>query len=365
MMSDRYAEHRLIARNLGVDAIALVPGANFIRLFHHSFGTNERPIVVLIPVDGKPAAIMPSLELGSFAELDFEGAVFEWRDQDGYSGAFSQLAKHLPLQSIAVEGQSMRVFVHHALQAVYPNLRIVDAERQISGLRLLKTDDEITALEKAIRISEAALETLFSTVRIGMTEKQAENILVSALFDEGAESLSFSPIVLAAEASALPHASARTDYVLKAGDPLLVDFGARWGGMAADVTRTVFLGHATEEGRAVYDAVLSANRAGQAATRAGVTAHDIDDTVMKVLEATPFSDRIACKTGHGLGRDVHEEPYIMRGNHQILEAGMVFTNEPGLYQIGNFGVRIEDVLLVTETGSRELTSFPKELRIVG
>jgi Xaa-Pro dipeptidase len=185
------------------------------------------------------------------------------------------------------------------------------------------------------------------------------------LFDEGADSLSFPPIVLAAEASALPHASARADYVLKAGDPLLVDFGARWGGMAADVTRTAFLGHATEEGRAVYDAVLRANRAGQAATRAGVTAHHIDDTVMKVLEATPYADRIACKTGHGLGRDVHEEPYIMRGNQQVLETGVVFTNEPGLYEVGNFGVRIEDVLLVTDTGCRELTSFPKELRIVG
>ena len=96
-----------------------------------------------------------------------------------------------------------------------------------------------------------------------------------------------------------------------------------------------------------------------------MTAHDIDDAVINVLEASPYADRIRTKTGHGLGRDVHEAPYIMRGNDQVIRAGMVWTNEPGLYDLGNFGVRIEDDVLVTEDGCRSLTSFPKDLRIIG
>jgi len=145
---------------------------------------------------------------------------------------------------------------------------------------------------------------------------------------------------------------------------LLLDFGGRRGGFCADITRTVFLGHASDEAQAVYDTVLRANLAGHAMTRPGVTAHDIDDAVTSVLEASPYADRIRTKTGHGLGRNVHEAPYIMRGNHQKMEPGMVFTNEPGLYKNGAFGVRIEDDILVTDDGSRSLTTFAKGLTIL-
>jgi Xaa-Pro dipeptidase len=258
----------------------------------------------------------------------------------------------------------MRVFVHHALAAACPGLAILDAEAAISGLRLRKTPDEIAALERAIAISEAALEDLLAGVRPGQTEKEIEGRLTQLLFQHGAENLSFGPIVAAADNSARPHASARADYALKPGDALLLDFGAKWGGFCADITRTVFLGHATDEAADVYDTVLRANEAGIAVTRAGVTAHEVDDAVISVLEASPYAARIRTKTGHGLGRDVHEAPYIMRGNHDVLEAGVVYTDEPGLYDIGSFGVRIEDIVLVTEGGCRVLTSFPKSLTVI-
>ena len=135
----RYAEHRALARSLGVDAVALVPGPNFVRLMKQDFHSHERPLVLVIPADGPVAAIVPNLELASFALLGFEGEVFDWRDQVGYADAFAALARHLPLRSLAVEGQVMRVFVHHALMAAYPGLTIIDAERAISGLRLRKT----------------------------------------------------------------------------------------------------------------------------------------------------------------------------------------------------------------------------------
>ena len=363
-MTDRYAEYRDLARRLRVDAVALVPGPNFTRLMRHEFHTSERPLVLLIPAEGPPSAIVPELELGSWEGLDFEGEVFDWRDQAGYGSAFQALARSLPLFSVAVEGQVMRVFVHHALKGAYGTIEIRDHEAEISGLRIRKTRAEIAALEQAVEISETALRETLDTVRVGDTEVQVEGRLLGALFANGAEGLAFPPIVAAADNSARPHARARPDYAIRPGDALLLDFGARAGGLCADITRTVFVGEPSAEARDVYETVLAANRAGHAATNPGVTAHEIDDAVTSVLEASPYADRIRTKTGHGLGRDVHEAPYIMRGNHASLDTGTVFTNEPGLYKLGAFGVRIEDDILVTEDGSRSLTRFPTELTVI-
>ena len=364
-MTDPLAEYRQVARDLAVDAVALVPGPNFNRAFQKPFMSHERPFVAVIPAQGAPGAIVPNLELGSWALVDFDGAVFDWRDQDGYAAAFDALAQHMPLSSLAVEGQVMRVFVHHALKQAMPELKIVDGEKAISGLRIVKTPQDIDALQAAIDVSERALKRVLDGVRVGQTEKQIEQALIQSLFAEGAEDQAFAPIVAAGDNSARPHAKARADYHVKRGDALLFDFGARKHGFAADITRTVFVADVSDEGRDVYQTVLNANLKGFEVTRAGVTAHDIDDAVTGVLEASPYADRIRTKTGHGLGRDVHEAPYIMRGNAQVMQAGMVYTNEPGLYDLGNFGVRIEDDVLVTETGCRSLTSFPKELMIVG
>jgi Xaa-Pro dipeptidase len=364
-MTDRYAEFRKLASDLKVDAIALVPGPNFVRLFGQSFHSHERPLMVLIPVSGAPAALVPNLELRSFDLIGFEGDVVDWRDQTGYADAFAALSSVMPMASVAVEGQVMRVFVHHAMAKAWPGLKIVDAENHISGLRIRKSLKEIAALQSAIDLSERALATTLDQVRIGMTETAVERILTLALFTEGADEHAFGPIVAAGDNSARPHAHARPDYAIRAGDALLLDFGGRKNGFCADITRTVFVGHATDEAQAVYDTVLRANLLGYAVTRPGVTAHDIDDAVTGLLEASPYADRIRAKTGHGLGRDVHEAPYIMRGNPQIMEPGMVWTNEPGLYKTGAFGVRIEDDMLVTEDGCRSLTTFPKALRIVG
>ncbi len=363
-LSQRLSEYAAVAADMGVDAVALVPGPNFTRAIGHSFMSHERPFVLVIPANGPAAALVPNLELGSWELVGFGGTVFDWRDQTGYDDAFAALTEHLNISSLAVEGQVMRVFVHHALLAAQPSLKIVDAEREISGLRMIKSPQDIAAMQAAIDISERALHRTLDSVKLGQTEKQIEQTLIKMLFEEGADDLAFTPIVAAGDGSAMPHAHARDDYKVKAGDALLIDFGARKDGFAADITRTVFLDHVSDEGRAVYDTVLKANLAGLAVTRAGITAHEIDDTVISVLEASPYADRIRTKTGHGLGREVHEAPYIVRGNDMALPAGTVYTNEPGLYEIGNFGVRIEDDVLITEDGYETLTHFPKELMVI-
>jgi len=352
----------------GLDAAAFVPGPNFMRLLGRDFHLMERPLVLIVPRQGQPMAIVPNLEMASFATIGFPGQVFDWRDQDGFEGAFRLLAEARPdlaQGKIGLEGQRMRVFEQMALAAVYPDAVFFDAHAELSAIRLRKTDLEVANLRAAIRISEQALEATLAEVQLGMTEMQVQAVLMRELFAHGAEGLAFDPIVAAGDNSAQPHAHARTDYRIKSGDALIFDFGAKYKGMNADITRTFFVGTVSNYDREFYDTVLAANARGKEVTTAGQTAHGVDDAVQVVLEHSQFAQYVRHKTGHGLGLDVHEAPQIMRGNDAVLQAGMVFTVEPGLYRSGECGVRIEDDVLVTDDGHECLTNFPRELRIIG
>jgi Xaa-Pro dipeptidase len=352
-----------------LDALVLVPGANFRRVFQKDFHQMERPLAVIVPHQGEAVAVVPHLEMGSFRPIGFPGQIFAWRDEEGYMGAFMAAGRALaqlgPGARIGVEGQRMRVFDLFALQKALPGTKFIDIHAEISAIRLHKTPEELELQRKAIRLSEAALEATLGEVAAGMTETEIEAILQRNLFSHGADGLAFAPIVAAGDNAAKPHAHARADYRIKPGDALLIDFGGTWQGYSADITRTFFVKEVSDYDRAFYDTVLAANEKGRQISRAGITASDVDDAVLKVLEQSQFAQFCRHKTGHGLGLDVHEAPQIMRGNTQVLEPGMVFTIEPGLYRDGEAGVRIEDDVVVTENGIECLTSFPRELRIVG
>ena len=157
----------------------------------------------------------------------------------------------------------------------------------------------------------------------------------------------------------------RTTRRSRPGDALLIDFGAKIEGFSADITRTFFCEHVDDRHAEIYETVRAANALGRRMAAPGVTAHELDTAVTDVLRASPFADMIVHKTGHGLGLDVHEAPQVMVGNHRKLEPGFVITIEPGLYGAGDVGVRIEDDVTITEDGARSLTSFPRELRLIG
>lgn len=358
----------VIART-GLDGLVLVPGANFRRVFAKDFHQMERPLAVIVPRQGEAVAVVPHLEMGSFTPIGFPGKVFPWRDEAGYMGAFMAAGEALPQlrkgARVGVEGQRMRVFDLFALQQALPGVEFVDVHGEISSVRLHKTPAEIELQRKAIRLSEAALEATLSEIRVGMTETEVEGILLRNLFSHGADGLAFAPIVAAGDNAAKPHAHARPDYRIKPGDALLFDFGGTYQGYSADITRTFFVKEVSDFDRAFYETVLAANAKGREVSRPGITASAVDDAVLTVLEQSQFAQFARHKTGHGLGLDVHEAPQIMRGNEQKLEPGMVFTIEPGLYRDGEAGVRIEDDVVVTETGIECLTSFPRELRLVG
>ena len=180
----------------------------------------------------------------------------------------------------------------------------------------------------------------------------------------GAQGIAFEPLVLAGSNSALCHGHSRHDYKIQNGDCLLFDFGATVNGYHSDITRTFFVNSVSEQERNMYDVVLRANQKGREISKPGISMHDLDDSVTKVLEASEYKDFIVHKTGHGLGMDVHEDPYVMRKNYELLEKGMVITIEPGLYKDTHLGIRVEDDLLITNEGCKSLTSFDRDLRVI-
>lgn len=348
-----------------LDAVAVVPGANFYFLAGAHFHLMERPTVLFVLADGKKRAVIPALETTRWRALAPEVETIFWQDADGYAEAFEKIASQIPTGRLGVEGQRMRVFEYEAISRALPRSTIIDAHAAISHVRLLKDPGEIVAMRKAIAISEAGLADILSRVRAGMSEATVKRMLIAAMLEKGADGPAFEPIVLAGAAAADPHGESRDDRPLHAGDALLIDYGAAYGGYVADITRTFFVERVTEERRALYEAVLAANEVGRAEARPGMTMHDLDLRVSARLREAGYSDLVLHKTGHGLGLEIHEAPQVMLGNMQELAPSMVITIEPGLYRKGDVGVRIEDDVLISEQGGRSLTTFERTLTLIG
>jgi Xaa-Pro dipeptidase len=358
--------HRVLADN-GLDAAVMIPGSNFRYLTGAVHYVMERPLMLIVPQNAKPAVIIPSLEVELFSSKGFDADLIVWKDAEGYQEAFEKAVSQLSLDGkrIGIEGQLVRFFESEALRQHAPNAELVDAHHQISSIRAQKESDEIESIRRAIQLSEQALESTLAEVKVGMTERQIYSILVRYMNEIGGHGLSFEPIVLAAENTARPHGKVRDDYALQEGDPLLFDFGVTYNGYPADITRTVFVGEPSEEHRALYNAVLQANETGRNYGAPGVPANDLDAKVHQALVDSGFEEYILHRTGHGLGLDVHEAPYISGDNSVPLAVGNVFTVEPGLYKAGSIGVRIEDNVVITEDGLESLTTFPRALRVIG
>ena len=348
-----------------LDALALVPGSNFKYATGGNFHLMERPTLLIVSKNNKPIVILPVLEVDSFSHLNIDADIFEWQDSDGYQLAFDKAFNKLgSISKIGVEGQRMRVFEMQAIEKSMQNIKIINAQKLISKMRLIKDSLEIKNLKQAIVIAESALSDTIKFVKVDKTEIEIKNFLTQKLYQYGAEAIAFDPIVLAADNSALPHGHSRNDYRIKAGDCLLFDFGATINGYHSDITRTFFVESVSDEFKNIYSAVLTSNEIGRRISKPKLTLHDLDDQVLNSLSDSGYEDLIVHKTGHGLGMDVHEDPYVMRNNQETLESGMVITIEPGLYKQGSLGIRIEDNVLITDIGSESLTSFSRDLTVI-
>ena len=206
------------------------------------------------------------------------------------------------------------------------------------------------------------METL-PVIKAGMTELELQAELIYRMYKNGAQGLSFDPIVVSGPNTSMPHGVAG-ERVIREGDFITMDFGVLYQGYCSDTTRTFAVGYATEEMKKVYQVVLEAQLAGIAATKAGVTGEAIDGAARKVIADAGYGEYFGHGYGHSLGLEIHENPSPNASNTEPLPAGVVCSAEPGIYLPGKFGVRIEDVTVITENGAEVLTNSPKNLIIL-
>jgi len=252
----------------------------------------------------------------------------------------------------------------HAKLAEAAQAELVGAGGLVEELRLAKDADEVARIRAAARLADAAFEEVVGAGIVGRTERDVALDLEVAMRRRGAEAASFPPIVAAGAHGALPHAEPR-DVPIPAGTLVVIDWGARHEGYASDCTRTVATGELDPRDREVYELVLRAQEAALVAVRPGPEGREVDAVAREVIERAGHAEHFGHGLGHGVGLEVHEGPRLSKQGTTPLGAGQVVTVEPGVYVPGRVGVRIEDLVLVTEDGHEVLSSLPKTLRTVG
>ncbi len=233
----------------------------------------------------------------------------------------------------------------------------------INKLRAVKTDDEIENIKKAQKIAEDAFNHILNFIKVGVTEKEIALELDFYMLSHGAEAVSFETIAVSGKNSSMPH-GVPTDKKIEKGDFITMDFGAMYNGYHSDMTRTVIVGEPSEKQREVYETVLKAQKASLAVLKNGISGFDADKAARDIIDNAGYKDNFGHGTGHGVGIEIHESPNLSPYSKATLETGNVVTVEPGIYIPNEFGVRIEDMALITEDGCVNLTNCEKELIIL-
>jgi Xaa-Pro dipeptidase len=367
MISVRFEKLQKAIIDFGFDGVILNPGASLEYLTGLSFHLMERPVILLFVPGKKPALILPELEKVKLeaCPIEFTAAFFGDNPAER-TVAFRNALTGFDLngKKIAVEPTRLRFLEMEYLRETTPQAKFVDGSAVFHRLRLHKDAQEITAMRKAVDIAQVAFQKLIPFIHIGKTEHELANRLTSLLLEGGSDpELPFQVILSSGPNSANPHAEP-SERKLQTGDLVVVDWGASYQGYASDLTRTLVMGDPNSEQKAIAASVLRANQAGRAAGKPGIAAGDVDRAARAEIERDGFGKYFTHRTGHGLGMEAHEAPYMFAENLEHLEAGMVYTVEPGIYLPGKGGVRIEDDVVATTDGSETLSDLPRELVVI-
>jgi len=360
----RFEAVRAALRQQGA-AVGLVTAPTSLRYLTGWSNPSKRFAGLLVPVEGEPVLLLPALEAeGARAATGVR--LVTWADgEDPYARLGALLRQTGAERALAVEHETFSLVQLAQLAralAVEPGALLPgmpDLSPVISDLRECKDEAEVARLQRAADMLNPALDAALEAIRPGATEREIARVLEDAMAAAGAEGVAFETHVLFGPASALPH-GATGARALEPGQVVLMDFGALYRGYRSDITRTVCCGEWPAELARVYDVVRAANEAAIAAVRPGVALGEVDRAARRVIEEAGYGQYFIHRTGHGLGLEIHEEPYVVAGNPKLLRPGHVVTIEPGVYLPGIGGVRIEDDVVVTETGCRVLTSWTKE-----
>lgn len=363
MSLSRVERLQQITATTNLAAIALVPGPNMVYFTGLHFHLSERPTLVLIPKQAgqTPVIILPALEADKPDSAPFKMQKFTYTDEDGPAGAFQQACAALNLKGawLGVEGRRMRVLETHYLDEFAPGIQYEMAESLIAQLRARKDESELAFTRQAIDVAQRALLATLPFVKPGVSEREIAAELSIQLFQAGSEELPFQPIIASGPNGALPHAFV-TERKVQLGDLITIDWGANVEGYFSDLTRTYALGEVDAELQKAYELVKQANAAGCAAAAPGRTGQDVDRAARKVIADAGYGQYFTHRTGHGLGLEGHEEPDMKEGQTAPLDAGNLFTVEPGIYIPGKGGVRIEDNVVITATGAEVMTDLPRD-----
>lgn len=351
----------------GFDGIALMPGPNMVYLSGIHAHVSERPIILFIPADDDPAIVIPTLEAVKARDAGIHAdRIFDWGDEEGYMGAFQRACAQLELSDylLGVEALHMRILELELLQRYAPGLTIAHVEPVMTALRIVKDENELSAMQRAAEVAEQAIHNLLPKIKIGQSERQIAVMLTEELVKAGSEGNPFGPIVSSGPNAGSPHA-VPTDRPIQQGELLVIDWGAIVDGYPSDITRTLAVGQVEPEFVQIHETVQAANAAAKEIARPGATGSELDRAAREVIEDSGYGPYFIHRTGHGLGLEIHEPPYIVNTNQEPLEIGSVFTIEPGIYLPDRAGVRIEDDVVITDHASRSLTSYPRKLIQVG
>ncbi len=362
MLEERMKKLFSLLKMHGLAGIALNPGPSMVYLTGFHFHLMERPIVLLLSQGGSSVMVLPELEKGKLPADNSEFSIFTFGDDPAtWQSAFERACEktHLDDGKLGVEPTRLRFLELNYLKEALPQINIVDGSAVLAELRLIKDETEIAKMRKAAEIAQTAILMTLRSLSAGMTEKQIANALIINLLKAGSDpELPFAPIVAMGENSANPHALP-TDRALRKGDLLLVDWGAGYEGYFSDITRTFTFGKVDPELIKIGEIVLKANQAGWEAGKPGMDAGGVDRAARSVIAGAGYGHAFIHRTGHGLGMEAHEPPYIFAESDVILASGMTFTIEPGIYLEGKGGVRIEDDVVVTENRLESLTDLPR------
>ncbi|HZK25845.1 MAG TPA: aminopeptidase P family protein [Oscillospiraceae bacterium] len=263
-------------------------------------------------------------------------------------------------QTLTVEADYLTVDTYEEVVTGLAAIAVEAAASPVTPIRVVKTAEEIKAMEKAQKLTDAAFSQILEQIKPGVRERELALELEFMMRRGGASGLSFTMIVGSGSRSALPHGVA-SEKILAVGDAVVLDYGCIVDGYCSDMTRTVFVGQASDKQREVYQLVLAAQEAALAKLQAGVSGRDGDAFAREVITAAGYGEYFGHGLGHGVGREIHESPRLSASYEGLLEPGMIVTVEPGIYLPGEFGVRIEDMVVIEEQGIRNLTASSKEL----
>ena len=351
----------------GIAAVICEPGSSLLYFTGVRWSRSERPTLAILPAEGEACVVTPFFEEPSVRQtLAIPASVRVWQeDENPFAVAAGFLRdSRLDHGTIGIE-ETVRYFIQHGLARALPDATIVPGNAVVRGVRMIKTAAEIALMQAATDVTVAAYRWTHGRVETGMTGAEIGALMTAATAKLGGEP-EFSMALIGA-AAALPHGS-REVVRLARGDVLLMDCGCAVQGYQSDVSRTWIHGVASREQRRVWDHVAEGQRIAFAAARIGAPAGSIDDAVRRRYTALGYGPGyrlpgLSHRTGHGIGMDGHEPVNLVHGEATPLAAGMCFSNEPGIYLPGKFGVRLEDCSHMTATGPRWFSEPPKSIDV--